>query len=59
MVYVALRSNGKLGVLDPYWIFQAEFKGDCVLNDDHSEVRIRLITNLGTVTCSCEKRLEE
>ena len=50
MVYIALRSNGKLEVLDPYWIFQVEFKGDCVLINDHSEVMIRLITNLGTVS---------
>ena len=37
MVYVALRSNGRLEVLDPYWIFQAEFMGDCMLINDHSD----------------------
>lgn len=37
LVYVALRSKGKLEVLDPYWIFQAEFKGEGVQINDHLE----------------------
>jgi superfamily II DNA or RNA helicase len=37
LVYVALRSSGKLEVLDPYWMFQTEFKGDCTLINEYSD----------------------
>ena len=40
LIYVAQRSDGKLEVFDPYWMFQAVFAGECVSVHDKSDDKI-------------------
>lgn len=40
LIYVAHRSNGKIEVLDPYWMFQVNFAGDCVSVNEKTDTEI-------------------
>lgn len=37
IIYFAMRNNGKNEALDPYWLFQSEFDGECVLLEEKAD----------------------
>ncbi len=37
IIYFAKRSNGKNEAIDPYWLFQNEFDGECIFLDEISD----------------------
>lgn len=40
LIYVAQRPNGKIEVLDPYWLFQVDFAGECVAVNEKTDTDI-------------------